>query len=317
MATLLELSATLGDFANATTVLMQESEQLLGEFQFVSSNKFMGYEMPITGTRTLTGDGTRQINQGYNTVQVTGDGLVTFPTFLYGGAQADEALLRDYKPEMQQRKREDIIRKSGQMFIDDIFHTGSEPKSTANFTSLKQFATANGRSENMATNGGALSLKRLAAALNNVPSNGADVRIYMSTMMKPLISELSYNQVLSGNVAIVPNQFGMPFFYFMGYPITFVGRRFDFGMRMAFNETTGSNNETTSIFIVCQSTRDVFGIFDTPKIYTSETVSIVTTPDGKRAPQYQELIDIPMGIGYGSPYCVWRLGGITNAEIVK
>lgn len=316
MATITEIGTTLGDFANATSVLMAQSEAMLAEFPFVATNKFMGYELPVTGDMVLSGDGYRNINSGYNLLQTTGDGFVTFPVALYGGAQADEALLVDYKPQMQAMKREVLVKNAPKYFIDDVFHTGTEVKSALNITSLKQFAIANGRSEVMATNGAPLSLKRLATALEEVPSSGADVKIYMSSLLKPLMSGLVGNQSVSGNVNILPNQFGLPYYYYMGVPIVFVGKRFDRAFRLGFNESTGTNNETTSIFITANSENDIFGIMDAPKLYTSDGVTIVTTPDGKKAPQKQELLDIPLGIGFGSKYSIWRIGGITNAAIV-
>jgi hypothetical protein len=316
MATITEIGTQLGDFANATSVLMAESERMLAEFPTVATNKFMGYERPVIGDMVLTGDGTRQINSGYNLLQTTGDGFVTFPVALYGGAQADEAMLVEYKPEMQVKKREILARNAPKYFIDDVFHTGTEAKSAVNITSLKQFAVANGRTELMATNGAPLSLKRLAAALEEVPSNGADVKIYMSSLMKPLMSGLTSNQNVSGNVNILPNQFGVPFYSFMGIPIVFVGRRFDRAFRLGFNETTGTNNETTSVLITANGENDIFSIMGAPVLYKSDGVSIVTTPDGKKAPQVQEVLDIPLGIGFGSKYSIWRIGGITNAAIV-
>lgn len=316
MATILELGTQLGDFANATSALMSESEVIINEFPFVAPNKFMGYEMAYTGDGGLTGDGVRQLNAGYGITSITGDGFTTFPVGLYGGAQAHEAALVDYKPELQTKARERLIRNASRHFIDDVFWSGTESKSVVNITSLKQFALANNRSEIMATNGAPLSLKRLAAALEEVPSNGAEVNIYMSSKMKPLLSGLASNQNVSGNVNILPNQFGVPYYYFMGVPIKFLGRRFDHDFRLAFNETTGSSTETTSIFIVANGENDIFGIMGEPKLYVSDGATIVTTPDGKRAPQKQEVLDIPLGIGYGSKYSIWRIGGITNAPIV-
>lgn len=316
MATLFEAGTQLGDFANATTVLMAQSEEMLTQFPWVPTNKFMGYELTITGDHILSGDGTRNLNTGYGLIERTGDGFVTWSTFLYGGAQADEAALVAYKPMMQQQRRELLVRNAGRYFIDDLFHTGTESKSQINLMSLKQFAVANERTENIATNGGALSFMRLARALEEVPSNGAEVKIYASNLLKPLFSNTLMTQSLAGNVQILKDDFGKPMYYFMGVPIVFVGRRFDRGFRLGFNETTGTNTSTTSLLITANSERDIFGIMDAPKLYQSD-VMIVNTPDGKKAPQVQELLDIPMGIGYGSKDSVWRIGGITNAEFVK
>jgi hypothetical protein len=319
MATLQDLAVELGDVSNAASALMLQAEPMLTQFPFQAPNKFMAYEMLTYSDIMLTGDSTRQLNTGYSTVSASGRGFTSFPLMLYGGSQQDEAQYVDAKPDIQVTKRIHLTKKAGRSFIDDLFHQSSStnPKSVANLTSLNEFASFNGRSELMATNGAPLSLSRLSRALLEVPSNGTDVKIFMSELMKPLLSGLASNQNISGNINILPGDFGKPLYYFNGIEIVFTGRRFDKHFRLGFNETTGTNTETSSVYIVATGTEDVFGLFGTPRLYKSPEPVIVTTPDGKKMPAYEELLDIPMGIGYGSPECVWRIGGISNAAIVS
>jgi hypothetical protein len=129
------------------------------------------------------------------------------------------------------------------------------------------------------------------------------------------LSQLARNQTISGNISMTLDSFGAPVLLYNGIPIVTAGKTVSNVDRIAFNETTGTNNETSSIYLIYTGTEGVSGLRQ-PLTDTLSTQQYSLLADGTYAPQVIHEISQPLGISITTPYAVMQLKGITDAKFV-
>ena len=219
---------------------------------------------------------------------------------IYGGKfEADRALIK-MEGESNILVSQNLQQKSLARKWQDDFFTSDGSSNT--ITGLESTIAA-GQKIPTATNGDPLSLSLLEEAI--IKCTGQTKKIFVSTELYLLLQKKSRT---SANVNYLPDQFGRFMLTYAGYEVVLAGKDASNAEILGFDETQGTSDVTTSLYVVG------FGGDGTSGIQSSDMVRYVLDKESPAINYDLEWINNYIIRDLNS---AWRVHGITNDIVIN
>lgn len=319
MATYLELTQAqqVNPRNSALEWLVAQSEQLVNYFEWQEPSHSMWHEQDADGWG-VEGINARKVNQGFTRVYTAnGATKLVFPLTNYGGVDVVDPMIVDYESTARHdRVSKKAARSIGIKWANNLL----DPLKTGNdkdaMVSLPAYCANMGRVFNPApTAGSPLNLIWLDQMIQECRRVTNKAFFIVGDKMMTRLSQLARNQTIAGNISMTMDEFGAPVIMYNKIPIVTAGKTVENVDRLDYNETTGSSNVTTSIYLVYTGDEGVSGLRK-PLTDVISTQQYSLLADGSYAPQIIHEVAQPLGIAIATPYAVMQLKGITDAKFV-
>lgn len=297
--------------------LVSQSEQLINYFDWREPSHSMWDEQDVDGWG-VDGISARRLNQGFTRMYTSGGRTkLIFPVTTYGGVDVVDPKVID----LESANRHDTISKKaarsiGIQWANNLFDPTKTGADKDAMISLPVYCENMGRVLNPApTAGSALNLIWLDQMIQACRRVTDKAFFLVSDKLMTRLSQLARTQTIAGNISQTVDSFGTPIIMYNKIPIYTVGKTVDNIDRVDFNETVGTNDETTSIYLVYTGQEGVSGLRK-PLTDTISSQQYSLLSDGSYAPQIIHEVAQPLGVAISTPYAVMQLKGITDDKIV-
>jgi hypothetical protein len=302
------MAISLLDFANQTRSPMRRGivQEITNESVFLKILRFVsvdGFTYSYNKQQTLGGIAFRGLNDEY-----TDDAGLVNPQHeslaIFGGeVRTDRQIVNKQGDIARANAIAAKIKKAG-LFFDRYVISGNPASDPLQFYGLNG-RISGGQVMSVATNGGALTLALMDEALDNVVGSNSRKVIVCNKAVRRQITSLV--RAAAGGAAI--SEIGQQVREYDGAPIHVLDEDGDETPILDFNETQGTSNVTTSLYIIRPGS-DVDGEYVQGLIGSKmiEHVSI-----GLMGTYYTDIVETAMGLGMFHPRAACRLKGITAA----
>lgn len=319
MATYLELTQEQQAEPRSAALewLVAESEQLINYFDWREPSNSMWDEKDVDGWG-VEGINSRRINQGFTRMYSAGGrSKLIFPLTNYGGVDVVDPMVVDLESTSRHdRVSKKAARSIGIKWANNLFDATKTGGDKDAMVSLPSYCENMGRVMTPAPTAGAplnlIWLDQMIQACRRVTNKSFFI---VSDKMMTRLSQLARNQAIAGNISMTMDELGAPVIMYNKIPIVTAGKTVENVDRLDYNETTGTSDETTSIYLVYTGDEGVSGLRK-PLTDTISNQQYTLLADGSFAPQIIHEVAQPLGIAITTPYAVMQLKGITDAKFV-
>lgn len=293
---------------------LAQAEELITRFEWKQPSDVLFDEVYLDSW-AVSGIKPRHVNQGFMQLYSSGGGKAHFNVVSYGGVDVidpkQQAIQPNHFDTMSKKAARSIAIEWANSILDPT-KVGSDSES---ITSLPAYCANMGRTYVPAANGGALNLIYFDRMLQMTRRVSDKVFFLVGDKMMARLSQLTRNQAISGNMSMTQDAFGKPLLMYNSIPIYGAGKTVDNRERIDFNETVGTSNVTSSIYLIYTGDEGVYGLRSalTDELNTKQYVML---PNGSFAPQLIHEVQQPLGIAVATPYSIVQLRGITDSPIV-
>ena len=302
------MALSLLDFANQTTAPMKRGivHEITNESVFLRRLHFVpvdGFAYSYNRQKTLGGIAFRGLNESYtNDVGVVNPQVETLAIF-GGEVRTDRQLVNKQGDAVRAGAIAAKVKKSG-LFFDRYVIKGDPGADPLQFHGLNTRLTGT-QVLSPAANGGPLTLDLLDQALDAVAGSNDRKFIVCNKVVRRKITAMI--RAAAGGSAM--SEIGPQAREYDGAPIEVLDEDGDESPILAFDETQGSSNVTTSLYVIRPGgdvdAEHVQGLIGADLI---EHVSV-----GLQGTYYTDIVEANMGLGMFHPRAACRVKGITNA----
>jgi hypothetical protein len=299
------MAISLLDFANQTTQPMRKGivQEITNESVFLRRLRFVpvdGFAYTYNRQKTLGGIAFRGLNEGYtNDAGVVNPQVETLSIF-GGEVRTDRQLVNKQGDGVRANAIAAKVKKAG-LFFDRYVVKGDPAGDPLAFYGLNARLTG-GQVLSAGANGGALTLDLLDLALDSVVGSNSRKFIVCNKAVRRKITALLRGA--AGGAAVA--EIGPQAMEYDGSPIEVLDEDGDESPILAFNETQGSSNLTTSLYVVRPGSdvdgEHVQGLIGARLI---EHVAV-----GLLGTYFSDIVEANMGLGMFHPRAAVRVKGI-------
>ena len=302
------MALTLLDFANQTQTPLKRGivQEITNESVFLRRLRFVpvdGFAYAYNRQTTLGGIAFRGLNESYtNDAGVVNPQVETLSIF-GGEVRTDRQLVNKQGDVVRAGAIAAKVKKAG-LFFDRYVIKGDPASSPLQFYGLNARLTGN-QVITIDPDGGALTLDILDNALDRVPGSNDRKIIVCNKQLRRNITALIRQE--AGGSAMA--EIGPQAREYDGAPIEVLDEDGDETPILPFNETQGTANDTTSLYVIRPGSESdghfVQGLIGSNLI---EHVAV-----GLMGTYFTDIVEANMGLGMFRPRAAARVKGITNA----
>lgn len=308
---LLDVAKTSGTMRAAGVVetLIQESP-IIEQMPFMS---FQGNALETQVERTLPSPAFRAVNQTYTRSWGTDDTYTWGVTILGGEVFVDNYLVRVAGDVVSAKAKQwaKFAKAMARTFDKNVIDGNGTSNTFKGINTLitEGFGQTVGAAGD-ATNGGALVLSDLDIAHDLVRGQDQVDAIWLNRTVRRKITSLAKTTSVGyPYVDVGTDNFGRQVMLWNGIPLRIIGDDKDGAAILDFDETRGSSNVTTSLYMV--SFGDGEGL--TGLLGLGGAFEVVDFGETENAPGHLGRVEAYPGVAIFNPHSVVRLAGITNA----
>jgi hypothetical protein len=299
---------SLADFANQQQDRLRRGviQKITNESVFFRRLKFIptpGFAYLYNRQETLGGIAFRGINGSYNADTGVVNPLVETLAIFGGIVQTDRQLVNQSGNGARGSAIAAKVRKAG-LFYDKYVIDGDPASDAIQFMGLNSRLTGN-QVIAMAANGGPLDLATLNDALDRVPGENSKKIIVCNKFVRRKIKTLLLAQAGAATIA----EFGPTLQHYDGAGIEVIDEDGDEAPILGFDETQGSSNVTTSLYVI-RPGEDAVGEFVQGLVKSDRVEHVELAMTGVAM---QDLIEMAGGLAVFHPRAACRVKGITQA----
>src|SRR5687768_12953740 len=302
------MAISLLDFANQTRSPMRKGivQEITNESVFLKALRFVpvnAFAYTNNRQKTLGGIAFRGLNEAYaNDTGVVNPQVETLSIF-GGEVRTDRQLVNKQGDGVRANAIAAKVKKAG-LFFDRYVVKGDPASDPLAFYGLNARLTG-GQVISAGANGGALTLDLLDLAPDSVVGSNSRKFIVCNKAVRRKITSLLRGA--AGGAAIA--EIGPQAMEYDGSPIEVLDEDGDESPILAFNETQGSSNVTTSLYVVRPGS-DVDGEH-VQGLIGADLIEHVAV--GLQGTYYTDIVEANMGLGMFHSRAAARVKGITNA----
>ena len=301
------MAISLLDFANQTTQPMKKGivHEITNESVFLRRLHFVpvdGFAYTYNRQKTLGGIAFRGLNEGYTNDTGVVNPMVETLAIFGGEVRTDRQLVNKQGDAVRANALAAKVKKAG-LFFDRYVIKGDPATSPLEFHGLN-VRLAGAQVLSAGANGGALTLDLLDQALDAVAGSHDRKVIVCNKVVRRKITSLI--RAAAGGAAM--SEIGPQAREYDGAPIEVLDEDGDETPILAFNETQGSSNVTTSLYVV-RPGGDVDGEYVQGLIGAQ---MIEHAAVGLLGTYYSDIVEANMGLGMFHPRAACRVKGILN-----
>ena len=302
------MAISLLDFANQTQSPMRRGivQEITNESVFLRRLKFVpvdGFAYTYNRQKTLGGIAFRGLNDSYaNDTGVVNPQVETLSIF-GGEVRTDRQLVNKQGDAVRANQIAAKVKKAG-LFFDRYVIKGDPGVDALQFYGLNARLTG-GQVLSAGTNGGALTLDLLDQALDAVAGSHDRKVIVCNKVVRRKITSLV--RAAAGGAAM--SEIGPQAREYDGAPIEVLDEDGDESPILAFNESHGTSNATSSLYVIRPGS-DVDGEHVQGLIGARMIEHVMV---GLLGTYYSDIVEANMGLGMFHPRAACRVKGILNA----
>ncbi len=312
------LTLTLQQSASPRTRSLEwavtQSEELITRFEW-SEPSHEEYEETIIDNWAIDGVSERLVNQGFTKLHTSGGATIRFPVTSHGGVDVIDPKIKTIDPSRHDKVSKQAAHAIGINWANSILDPAKVGTATDTLVSLPAYCANMGRQYIPAANGGALNLIYLDRMIQMTSKVSDKPFFLVGDKMFARLSQLTRNQTIAGNMSMAQDSLGLPILMYNRIPIYGAGKTVRNQERIDFNETVGTEDESTSIYLIWTGKEGVYGL-RRPLTDELNAKQYQLLPDGTYAPQLIHEIQQPLGIAIATPSSIVQLKGITDDPIV-
>src|SRR5688572_22765803 len=299
------MAISLLDYANQTQTPMKKGivQEITNESVFLRRLNFVpvdGFAYTYNRQKTLGGIAFRGLNESYtNDTGVVNPSVETLSIF-GGEVRTDRQLVNKQGDVVRANQIAAKVKKAG-LFFDRYVIKGDPTTDPLQFYGLNARLTGSSIIS-AGTNGGALTLAMLDQALDAVVGSNSRKIIVCNKSVRRQITNLL--RAAAGGATM--SQIGPQAREYDGAPIEVLDEDGDETPILAFNETQGSSNVTTSLYVIRPGS-DVDGEHVQGLIGAKMIEHVMV---GLLGTYYSDIVEANMGLGMFHPRAAVRLKGI-------
>lgn len=301
------MAISLVDYANQTDVPMRKGlvQQITNESIFLPMLKFVsvdGFTYRYNRQTTLGGIAFRGLNEGYTADQGVVNPQNENLAILGGEVQTDRQIVNKQGDIARANAIAAKVKKAG-LFFDRYVIKGDPANNGKEFYGMNPRLTGN-QVISIATNGGPLTLAKLDLALDQVVGTNNQKQIVCNKNVRRQISALIRAAAGGATMMEIPGQVAE----YDGAKIQVLDEDGDESAILAFDETQGSSNVTSSLYVIRPGS-DTDGEY-VQGLIGSQMMEHVQV--GLLGTYFLDIIEANLGLAVFHPRAACRVKGITS-----